>query len=327
MDRTLILTTIGNEAIRHYGENFVDVQVNCVIIHYPIVRISNEQKVSHTIRELYVTISFDTVSRLRIYLTRTLYSIDEWYYGYLHSHCPKGTTSQGMLCTGNSELGAIMGRIPNNQEDLQYWAMSFILLLDKSIPVESLAGGPYCSINNLYTGSLTENVTTGMPGYHYRTHFNRPAGKAEINKEILWIRILLKYMLKNNMIEFKYTNRTISFAKSFAEIKRKVGITFFKLCNENKVFRRLVHNSNPTLLVPTSIDPADTNTSRTIPTGPVIVFKGQEKYIRMDQQLINDTVYLRSDVIQLYLSYILIYLNIKYDNKQLRISRKEESKG
>lgn len=329
MDRTLILNTIGEEAIRYHNENSVDIQSDCVVIHYPVVRISNEQKVSHTIRELYVTIAFDERTRLRVYLTRTFYSLDEWYYGYTHSHCPTRTTSRGKLCTGSSELGATMERIPHNQEDLQYWAMSFISLLDKSLSVESLAGGPYCTINNLYTYQSTERVIEGMPAYNCTGLLNRNGikDKEKINKENLWIRILLKYMLENNVIEFKYTNHTISFAQSFAEIKRKAGITFFKLCNENEVFRRIVYNSDPQLLIPTSIDSFTTGNVRAIPTDPVIVFKGEPKTIRVDQQLINGAVYIRSEVLQLYLSYILIYLNIKYDNKQHRIDRKEESEG
>lgn len=326
------LEFIGKAAIDYYGEDKVDIQSQCVWIYYPSIRISNELDISHTIREVYVKLEFAEWNAISITLERTLFTPTEWNVGYIHSHCP---TSRGrhLLCTGSSDLRRLTSSIPATDDDLQYWSVLFVSMLDKSLSVESIAGGPYYSINNLYNNNSTsENYSNILPCYS----LYRYEGFAETNKtdKILWIKVFLKYLFKNNILKFRCVDNTITFADSVTNIEHKVSAVFFDLCNKNKMFRNIVYKSNPEYLVPlghsASSTHSDSNVPREIPTEPVLRFKGNPKYVRVtfaDTEI--QKVFINLPVLKNYLIYILVYLNINYGKyqKELRTSRKKESES
>lgn len=326
------LEFIGKAAVDYYGEDRVDIQSHCVWIYYPSIRISNELDISHTIREVYVKLEFSEWNALTVTLERTLFTQTEWNVGYIHSHCPTSNSTH-YLCTGSSDLRRLLSTIPITDEDLQYWAVLLVSILDKSLSVESIAGGPYYSINNLYNNNSTsENYSNILPCYNlYRYEGFSISNK--VNK-ILWIKVFLKYLFKNNILKFRCVDNTITFADSVTNIEHKISAVFFDLCNKSKMFRNLVYKSDPQYLVPighsASSNNADTQREREIPTTAILRFKGNPKHIRVTS---TDTeikkIFINLPILKNYLIYILVYLNINYGKyqKELRASRKKESES
>lgn len=111
-----------------------------VIIHFPIVKISNTRNEHHVIYDLYFILSLE----LNAYGYRTTFSIEEWCKEYAHSHL--SNTRKTNWCLGDSgTLNLFLTQLkgyndrPIEVEQLEYLAFA----IGAYVEHESIEGKPY----------------------------------------------------------------------------------------------------------------------------------------------------------------------------------------
>lgn len=139
---------IIDKFIDFYGEEFLDISDNYIIIWYPEVIISNENDLSHLMRDLYVKVSFNKDEFDKFELLRGTLTINEMQSGYAHSHLSGINTNFHTSCLGRGPINNTIASLKTTNEYLELWDL-FIVELDKYVRVESLAGTPYNYINNI----------------------------------------------------------------------------------------------------------------------------------------------------------------------------------
>ena len=131
-----------NDAIKKSWEGMPDSNI-CVIVHFPQVRVSNENDRFIDITHLWarVTLTLEGTTCGRFQLCRTEFPESHWISDYAHSHLPGLCTSFHQPCTGNGPInGTITTCSTSFQED--FWRL-YCYELSLFVKVESLAGVPY----------------------------------------------------------------------------------------------------------------------------------------------------------------------------------------
>lgn len=138
-----------------------------VLIHYPVVEITNAEGLSHTMKDLILTfrINEQGIEDDRIIYgpeelggTRGTLSYEEWFSHYIHSHldtwrttrfsdCLEATT----FCTGGGEINDLMATLRGGYSEGIFEL--FILTLDVVANWESLEGGPHILMKNITLGT------------------------------------------------------------------------------------------------------------------------------------------------------------------------------
>lgn len=147
---------LKNIFINHYSEETVDyVEIEDIVnitIHFPELNITNRNELSHTIKDLYVRLTFNKVTGKlleRPQGTKLTYSLAEYSSKYIHSHLPPySIDSFSPFCLGATafaEFVAVLQTERPTEDQLEY----FLYQLDNYLVWESLEGGPYNRISNI----------------------------------------------------------------------------------------------------------------------------------------------------------------------------------
>lgn len=140
-----------------YGETFVMVDSNYVVIHFPVLPITNSRGINHEILDLYVKFQFDGNKLLsRMLGMRATIIPDEYNLQYLHSHLGRdgigifkkfcvGAGSEMDRSLANASIASIHGSIAEKMLKFKF----LLHYLPLFLKWESLEGVPYVKIENL----------------------------------------------------------------------------------------------------------------------------------------------------------------------------------
>lgn len=138
-----------------------------IIVHFPKITISNKNKSTHEINDMFVRFGF--TSNLKNMMvpraTRTTRSIDEVIVGYIHSHLSTVYHGYGDFCFGDTAIARTL-------EDLRVSEITkdkltgFLLQFDDYIHWESLEGGPYFKIEDLGKPDLRRAIRQQVSNSH-----------------------------------------------------------------------------------------------------------------------------------------------------------------
>lgn len=200
-----------------------------IIIRFNDVVVSNGKGDKALIQEIYVKVPLKYNGSLYsgMLWLRTTYSYYHWRNNYAHSHLGRISTRQAPTwknpCTGDGPINLTMDSLRAHPTD-DLWAL-FCYELEECIKVESLAGGPYIRIDELYDGEVTVYSDLG------RTE--APPLDSTVEKE------LIQNVINSGKLEFKWENGAYSVCNSVADLMTIVSTEFFKICKE--------HSKNPAL--------------------------------------------------------------------------------
>lgn len=196
-----------------------------IIVYHPEITVTNEHGNSHVLKDVYVRVSFPEMT---IHLARTTFTSDEVYSGYIHSHVSKGNFHvMHPFCTGSGPINTLKDHImdmdSNALEDFKNAITSFIINTERMIRVESLAGGPYVTLESI--GKKMES--TPMTVYFGHT---RVVHTKAFEKFIDF----MKYYCSLRLDEFYYDGKNWQLKDTDAEFIRrvtKVALTYKKTSN------------------------------------------------------------------------------------------------
>ena len=150
--------------IGEYGEKRVSKVKNEIIVHYPELWVENELGCRHRILNLYIKLVFEDNKLEDFKGIRTTFSNREFSdnFLYIHSHLNcvhrdnngEYNISWNDFCRG-SEMNNIINNYNNNMS-LSNLNL-FLFSLDNYVTTESLKGGPYIRMAELYTGTTRNN--------------------------------------------------------------------------------------------------------------------------------------------------------------------------
>lgn len=140
-----------------FDYNFDNGQLNC-LIHFPEITITNSERMSHKIVDLYIKISFRSNKTINdIKGTRATVTLAERAVNYKHSHMSSSGSFWAWLscCLGASEFAQTYSLLCNqfNKDNLT----RFLYQLPEYLSWESLEGGPYIKMSNI-------NANNNIPG-------------------------------------------------------------------------------------------------------------------------------------------------------------------
>lgn len=127
------------------------------IVYYPEIIITNSNKESHVITDLYVKFSFDYFGKLSnsFKINRGSYSDQEWYSNYKHSHThgslPEAICSFSTPCLGGGPINSTIAVLQNATLETfsELEIVQFLILIDDFLKWESLEGVPYKYIRDI----------------------------------------------------------------------------------------------------------------------------------------------------------------------------------
>lgn len=127
------------------------------IVYYPEIIITNSNKESHVITDLYVKFSFDYFGKLSnsFKINRGSYSDQEWYSNYKHSHThgsfPEAICSFSTPCLGGGPINSTIAVLQNATLETfsELEIVQFLILIDDFLKWESLEGVPYKHIRDI----------------------------------------------------------------------------------------------------------------------------------------------------------------------------------
>lgn len=140
-----------------FDYNFDNGKLNC-LIYFPEITITNSERMSHKIVDLYMKISFRSNKTIYdIKGTRATVTLAERAVNYKHSHMSSSGNFWTWLscCLGESEFAQTYSLLCNefNKDNLT----RFLYQLPEYLSWESLEGGPYIRMSNI-------NANNNIPG-------------------------------------------------------------------------------------------------------------------------------------------------------------------
>lgn len=152
--------TIREEVIKGKTKRVIKVDIQSILIHFPVINITNTQKHKHQIVDLFVRTIFQVRDNGQLMIrdtqgTRMQVSYAEYSSNYFHSHLnasmtqPGNRLSWGSFCTGSGEINAAIAEVNGDGfRDEDY--IKYLLYLTTLVSWESIEGTPYRSIKNIF---------------------------------------------------------------------------------------------------------------------------------------------------------------------------------
>ena len=138
----------------NYGENGWDIIGSNIYIHFSGFYIKNNTSKNY-IKDLYTIISFykneDVGFKLTLWGRRVTLSPMEYVKNYSHSHLSQGGFNIGKFCLGSGPITQTLSVLQDTYTDDLF--QLFLYQINEYIQWESLEGGPYRKIRNLYANT------------------------------------------------------------------------------------------------------------------------------------------------------------------------------
>lgn len=184
----------------------------CVIVHFPQVRVTNENNRFIDITHLWarVTLTLEGTTCGKFQLCRTEFPESHWISDYAHSHLPGLCTSFHEPCTGSGPInGTITTCSASFQED--FWRL-YCYELSLFVKVESLAGVPYRHLEKV---SPEVGVQSSI---EMVSEDRNPALNARLNDDFRAIEPLFKdfirYLINKKVLRFNFADGAIGLGMS-----------------------------------------------------------------------------------------------------------------
>lgn len=202
-----------------------------IIVHFPEVRVANENDKYVDIKELYARVRVNNGGHIEgtFGLLRADYPVSHLYADYAHSHI------SGVTLTANEFKSPCLGTGPINRTivslvadfDLNMW-MLFCRELDTYVTVESLSGGPYRRL---------ENITGKRQLRKISQNFSNSVNLGRVNR--LWASYLpltelknfITYLLRKKVIKFNYNEGSYNLAMSYKDYIVEMSNSFIDWVN------------------------------------------------------------------------------------------------
>lgn len=205
-----------------------------IIVHFPEVRVSNENDKYVDIKELYARVKVTRNGCIEgtFGLTRTDYPLSHIYADYAHSHIPGLTLQRGLFLSPCLGTGPINRTILSLAEefDLNIW-MLFCRELDVYVTVESLAGIPHRRLENI-TGTrriakvphkFSDNISTNIVRNYWI------ANRLPITE----LKNFITHLLVNDIIKFNRNDGAYNLAMGYKDYIIAVSNAFIDYVNNH----------------------------------------------------------------------------------------------
>lgn len=309
-----------------------------ILVHFPRVKITNENDkfvyANHMYAKICVSYNGSMISRFT--LNRAEYSYDHISSDYMHSHIPgiplNNFTKFLIPCLGRGPIRSTISNL-NREYDEDLWGL-FCLELDKYIHTESIAGGPYRRLENIYTNN---NSTSRLLLSTDFKVVKRLINSNSFNKDMC--KVFTRYLLMSKKLKFAYNSEGYSIGMSFRDYIITVSNAFIDWYNEafnNGVYTysldALIRYNTVSKCKITSTkiikEVSTRGTNYSIYNGKkVCTFKGKDVLVKIKDNIntedVNTSILLNSDIALYILTKILYILNYKYGKQE---STQEENR-
>ena len=117
------------------------------IVRFPEITVTNENELSTIVYDLFCRVLINNEGGCdKVQFKRTTFTAEHFNSGYIHSHLPISAYRWSSYCWGRGPMATIIADLRAFNSIL--WEQ-FCMTLNTTLPVESLAGGPYFKIENL----------------------------------------------------------------------------------------------------------------------------------------------------------------------------------
>ena len=206
-----------------------------IIIHFPEVRITNENDRYVDIKNLWAKVEISTMGTLEgsFKLNRSEYQDTHWDSGYMHSHVCGVGFDFSPVCTGSGPINNTICSL-NRDFDTDMWYL-FCLELSKYVETESIAGVPYRRLENIGTARMKELIN----------HFNTEDSILLDSEGTAMINDFIKHLAKTKLLRFNYVQGRISLAMSYVDYIVSISNEFISWYNNafNEGIYTLTYNN------------------------------------------------------------------------------------
>lgn len=308
----------------YYGEDKVDLQGDVsyynIIVHWPEVTVTNEEDEHIIIWDLYARIKITSEGKMleRMTFKRSTFNRIQWKSHYIHSHISYSSHDAlgwHWCCTGTGPINRTIKTLTSEGNE-EAWRM-FVWELDKYVHIESLNGGPYIKIRNVYNSdrkSSPNRVTFNMTETNYSSN---PI-----------VSSFIKYTLEHNVLKISYQNNKYTLGenitKAWLDLSNQFIVWYNNLDNHSshswedasKALLKAVYTdygiqiNNPS----TSYD----SDLATHVGEPVLTFKGQEVLLKDVNVATTPTkiLVLKRDILDYIIYKLISYINLNYGRRE-----------
>ena len=319
--------------ISNYIHSSINASESQILVHFPEVRVSNENDKFVDIKELYARIKISNNGTIvgTFGLYRADYPLSHIFADYAHSHIPGITTDiDGFKspCLGHGPIISTISSL-TRECDLNFW-MLFCRELSTYVTVESLEGGPYRRMENITGNRRLREVQNSFSTINHRKKLGRYYRFSEFPVEDL--KGFIKYMLEQQVVKIGFSNNSYTLAMSYKEAIISISNCFIDYVNnhikrteENIQRYTLEHMINTGLLsafiiknnkiYSYSSNGHSTSSYLSLNGKSVFSFKGSDVKLKIydDNVTENNTVHLlNSYLCEFIISNMITYLNINY---------------
>lgn len=206
-----------------------------IMIHFPKVTVTNENKRSTDIFDLYSRVNVYPNATLAGYVEfcKATYTHAQWHSRYIHSHITSLDPSHPEYfkdsCLGSGPLSRTIPslRLENN---VYLWPL-FCLELERYVEVESLSGGPYLRLENISLRVNSEfKVNDFNNCYHSFPIMLDAKTKYLINR-------FIEIIIEKKAIPFVFNNNIYTVGDNFVNTAIKLSNIFIDFYNNEYIKR------------------------------------------------------------------------------------------
>lgn len=192
-----------------------------ILIHFPKVTVTNEFGNSLDITHLWCKVGIKPSGAFYdVKFRRSEYTYSQYISEYTHSHLPKNNNPDIWLdpCFGRGPIKRTISNLifPSTDNIYYLWGL-FCLELDNWTKIESIAGGPYITINRI-SSKPTKKLFIDIP--YKKVH---SLTKYQLD--------FLEYFLKKKVLKFGYVDNMFHIAYSPLEILLLMSEVFIEWYN------------------------------------------------------------------------------------------------
>ena len=216
-----------------------------LIVKYDKIKVTNELGASIDIYDMFVEIKFDSNLTYidEISGMRSTYTSAQLSAGYVHSHLPTISATSlkadgikaltfNRFCLGSTNLNSIkhnfhLGEISFDKEAE---LMEIFTELDRYLPVESIAGGPYIKLEHITQGDDELGACSDRIDKAFSTNKCRQVFENVCLDRNKTIKLLIRLLFESNRLKFLYVNDTYYLSHDINEF----SIILTDILNQNK---------------------------------------------------------------------------------------------
>lgn len=333
--------------LEKYGTSIYNETVY-IIVHFPEVRVSNENDRYVDIKELYARVKVNGEGKIQgtFGLARADYPISHIYADYAHSHIPGLTLEENQFkspCLGSGPINRTICSLVE-EGDLSSW-MLFCRELDVYVTVESLSGIPHRKLEHITGDKKLRKIEQHFSTFRGRNYFRSFIRYGNFPREEL--KGFIIYLISKDIIKFSRSNGTYYLGMGFKDFIISVSNAFIDYVNNHvertEYNKRMFSIANLTYInmlkpyaikdgIIYSIENRTGSLENTLALSGRTLFKFKDSEVKLNiyddtSGDGNNTVYLLDpNFCDELLTYLIIYLNYanskKYANSQIGFDKK-----